>query len=49
MPTVEERTTVRDTGTGPLAGSVGRSIPDLRPSFDAFVAGPRRAAEGQES
>lgn len=40
---------VRETYTGPLAGLIGRSIPDLQPSFDAFVAGLRRAAEGQES
>ncbi len=31
--------------TGPLAPLIGRSIPDLQPSFDAFVAGLRRAAE----
>lgn len=40
--------TVRETYTGPLAGLIGKSIPDLQPSFDAFVAGLRRAAEGQE-
>ena len=40
--------TVRETYTGPLAGLIGRSIPDLQPSFDAFVAGLRRAAEGEE-
>ncbi len=31
--------------TGPLAGLIGRSIPDLQPSFDAFAAGLRNAAE----
>ncbi len=31
--------------TGPLAPLIGRSIPDLQPSFDAFVAGLRQAAE----
>ena len=40
--------TMHETYTGPLAGSIGRSIPDLQPSFDAFVAGLRRAAEGEE-
>lgn len=39
--------TVRETYTGLLAGVIGRSIPDLQPSFDAFVSGLRRAAEGQ--
>lgn len=40
--------TMHETYTGPLAGVIGRSIPDLQPPFDAFVAGLRRAAEGQE-
>ncbi len=31
--------------TGPLAGLVVRSIPDMQPSFDAFAAGLRQAAE----
>lgn len=31
--------------TGPLAGLIGRSIPDLQPSFDAFAAGLKSAAE----
>ncbi len=31
--------------SGPLAGLIGRSIPDLQPSFDSFVAGLRTAAE----
>jgi hypothetical protein len=44
----ETTVTVRETYTGPLAGLIGKSIPDLQPSFDAFVAGLRRAAEGQE-
>ena len=34
--------------TGPLAGLIGKSIPDLQPSFDAFVSGLRRDAEGQD-
>ncbi len=36
--------TVDERYTGPLAGVIGRSIPDLQPSFDAFVAGVRDAA-----
>jgi uncharacterized protein YndB with AHSA1/START domain len=40
--------TVRETYTGPLAGLIGRSIPDLQPSFDSFVSGLRRDAEGQD-
>ena len=31
--------------TGPLAGLIVRSIPDLQPSFEAFADGLRRAAE----
>jgi hypothetical protein len=30
--------------SGPLAPLIGRSIPDLQPSFDAFVAGLKAAA-----
>ena len=40
--------TVRETYTGPLAGVIGKSIPDLAPSFDSFVSGLRRDAEGQD-
>jgi uncharacterized protein YndB with AHSA1/START domain len=40
--------TVRETYTGPLAGLIGKSIPDLQPSFDSFVSGLRRDAEGQD-
>jgi hypothetical protein len=42
-----QRTTfaMRETYTGPLAGVIGKSIPDLQPSFDAFVSGLRAAAE----
>lgn len=40
--------TVRETYTGPLAGLIGTSIPDLQPSFDSFVSGLRRDAEGQD-
>jgi hypothetical protein len=38
---------MEESYAGPLAGPVTRAIPDLQPSFDAFVAGLRRAAEGQ--
>lgn len=31
--------------SGPLAGLIGRTIPDLQPSFDAFAAGLLAAAE----
>jgi hypothetical protein len=31
--------------TGALAGLIGRSIPDLRPSFEAFAGGLKAAAE----
>jgi hypothetical protein len=41
--------TVRETYSGPLAGLIGRSVPDLQPSFDAFVAGLRADAEGRGS
>jgi uncharacterized protein YndB with AHSA1/START domain len=34
-----------ETFTGPLSGLIGRTIPDLQPSFDAFAAGLRAAAE----
>ena len=37
--------TMRETYTGPLAGLIGKSVPDLQPSFDAFVSGLRSAAE----
>lgn len=37
--------TVREVYTGPLAGLIGRSVPDLQPSFDAFVQGLREDAE----
>ncbi len=37
--------TMSETYSGPLAGVIGRSIPDLQPAFDAFVAGLRDAAE----
>lgn len=34
-----------ETFAGPLAGLIGRTIPDLQPSFDAFAAGLKAAAE----
>ena len=39
--------TMRETYTGPLAGLIGRSVPDLQPSFDAFVRGLRADAESE--
>ncbi len=42
------RVSVRETYAGPLAGLIGRSIADLQPSFDSFVSGLRRDAEGQD-
>lgn len=40
--------TMRESYSGPLAGVIGKSIPDLQPSFEAFVAGLRAAAEEDE-
>lgn len=37
-----------ETFTGPLAGLIGRTIPDLQPSFEAFAAGLKAAAETAE-
>lgn len=37
--------TIRETYSGPLAGLIGRSVPDLQPFFDAFVQGLRAEAE----
>jgi uncharacterized protein YndB with AHSA1/START domain len=37
--------TMGESYSGPLAGMIGKSIPDLQPSFEAFVAGLRAAAE----
>lgn len=34
-----------ETFTGPLSGLIGRTIPDLQPSFDAFAAGLRAAVQ----
>ena len=41
--------TVREDHTGPLAGLLGRSTPDLNPSFRQFCAGLKALAEGRES
>jgi hypothetical protein len=40
---------MKETYSGPLAGMIGKSIPDLQPSFEAFVSGLRQAAESEES
>ena len=36
---------MREQFTGPLAPLIGRSIPDLKPSFDQFAAGLKARAE----
>ena len=41
--------TVREDHTGPLAGLLGRSTPDLNPSFRQFCAGLKALAEGRTS
>ena len=41
--------TVREDHTGPLAGLLGRSTPDLNPSFRHFVEGLKARAEGRTS
>lgn len=40
------RVVMREEYTGPLAGLVTRSIPDLQPSFDRFTAGLKARVEG---
>ena len=37
--------TMREEYTGPLAGSIGKSIPDLNPSFRQFAAGLKARVE----
>ena len=39
------RVTMREEYSGPLAGLMARSIPDLQPSFDTFVNGLKARAE----
>ena len=39
------RFTMRETFTGPLLPLIGRSIPDLQPTFDEFAAALKRRAE----
>jgi uncharacterized protein YndB with AHSA1/START domain len=39
------RFTMREAYTGPLRPLIGRSIPDLQPSFDQFAKGLKRQAE----
>jgi hypothetical protein len=41
--------TVREDHSGPLAGLLGRSTPDLNPSFRQFCEGLKARAEGQTS
>ena len=37
--------TMREEYTGPLAGSIGKSIPDLNPSFRQFASGLKARVE----
>lgn len=37
--------TMRETFSGPFAGMIAPSMPDLQPSFDAFAAALKQAAE----
>lgn len=39
------RFTMREEYTGPLAGLITKSIPDLQPSFDQFAAGLKAEVE----
>jgi len=41
--------TVREDHSGPLAGLLGRTTPDLNPSFRQFCAGLKAHTEGQVS
>jgi hypothetical protein len=41
--------TVREDHSGPLAGLLGRTTPDLNPSFRQFCAGLKAKAEGRVS
>jgi hypothetical protein len=41
--------TIREDHTGPLAGLLGRSTPDLNPSFRQFCVGIKAQAEGRVS
>ncbi len=39
------RVTMREAYHGPLTGLIGRSVPDLQPSFDQFVHGLKQRVE----
>jgi hypothetical protein len=39
------RFTMREEYTGPLAGLISRSIPDMQPSFDKFARGLKERSE----
>jgi hypothetical protein len=39
---------VREEFTGPLLGLIGRSMPDLGPSFQQYVHGVKAEAERQK-
>jgi hypothetical protein len=36
---------MRETFTGPLAPLIGRTLPDMQPTFDEFAAALKRVAE----
>jgi hypothetical protein len=46
QPDASVRFAMRETYTGPLAGLIGRSIPDLGPSFVRFANGLKQRVEG---
>jgi hypothetical protein len=37
--------TMREEYTGPMAASIGKSIPDLNPSFEQFASGLKARVE----
>lgn len=43
------RFTMREHYSGPLAGMITRSMPDLQPSFDQFAVGLKARVEGASS
>ncbi|MFN3170163.1 MAG: SRPBCC family protein [Hyphomicrobiales bacterium] len=38
---------VQEISTGPMAGMIGKSMPDLQPSFDQFADALKQAAESR--
>jgi hypothetical protein len=45
MPGPGTRFTMEEVFSGPLAGLISRSMPDLQPSFDTFATALKRSAE----